>query len=153
MYDVIVVGGRCGEPRRLCSSRDKATRSCWPTGAHFPARSHRVTSSTSKDRCCFRHSGLLDRLLATGCPPIRKFTMDLGDFPLTGTELEMDGVAFGYGPRRKILDSLLIDAASEAGVEFRSNDSVERYLSEQDHITGVRGIDARTRSPARNTRA
>jgi hypothetical protein len=30
-------------------------------------------------------------------------TTDLGDFPLTGTNLIHDGVAVGYGPRTRIL--------------------------------------------------
>jgi len=31
--------------------------------------------------------GLLDRIAATNCPPIRLFTQDMGDFPLTGRVL------------------------------------------------------------------
>src|SRR5215469_18642457 len=47
--------------------------------------------------------GLLDRVLATGCPPITSITMDLGDFPLTGRGLVVDGVPVGVAPRRAAL--------------------------------------------------
>ena len=43
----------------------------------------------------------------------------MGDFPLTGTDLAVDGVPLGLGPRRTALDAVLIEAAVEAGAEFR----------------------------------
>jgi 2-polyprenyl-6-methoxyphenol hydroxylase-like FAD-dependent oxidoreductase len=44
--------------------------------------------------------GLLDRVLATGCPPVTRSTTDLGDFALTAGDLAVDGVPMGLGPRR-----------------------------------------------------
>src|SRR5436190_48004 len=121
MYDVIVVGGRCGgAPTAMLLAR-QGYKVLLADRSSFPSELPQGHFVNKQGPLLLQHWGLLDRLLATGCPPIRKFTMDLGDFPLTGTELEMDGVAFGYGPRRKILDALLIEAACEAGVEFRSN--------------------------------
>jgi flavin-dependent dehydrogenase len=63
--------------------------------------------------------GLLDRILATGAPAITSITMDLGDYPLTGRDLVVDGVPVGVAPRRAVLDQAMIDAAIEAGAEFR----------------------------------
>jgi flavin-dependent dehydrogenase len=65
--------------------------------------------------------------------------MDLGDFPLTGTNLVRDGVAFGYGPRRRVLDAILIEAAIASGAEFREGFSVDDYLLDGTTITGIRG--------------
>jgi 2-polyprenyl-6-methoxyphenol hydroxylase-like FAD-dependent oxidoreductase len=63
--------------------------------------------------------GMLDRVLATGCPPITSFTTYMDDFPLTGNDLEVDGVPLGLGPRRSAVDQVLVEAAVEAGAEFR----------------------------------
>jgi flavin-dependent dehydrogenase len=83
--------------------------------------------------------GLLDRVLATGCPPITSITMDLGDFPLTGRGLVVDGVPVGVAPRRAALDKVLIDAAVEAGAEFRDGFGVHDLTFEDGRVTGIRG--------------
>jgi flavin-dependent dehydrogenase len=83
--------------------------------------------------------GLLDRVLATGCPPITSITMDLGDFPLTGRGLAVDGVPVGIAPRRAVLDKVLIDAAIEAGAEFRDRFPVHDLTVEDGRVTGIRG--------------
>ena len=45
----------------------------------------------------------------------------------------------GYGPRRTILDKILVDAAAEAGAEVREAFTVEEILFEDGRVTGVRG--------------
>jgi flavin-dependent dehydrogenase len=83
--------------------------------------------------------GLLDRVLATGAPPITSITMDLGDFPLTGRDLIVDGVPVGIAPRRAALDQVLIDAAIEAGADFRERFPVHELTFEDGRVTGIRG--------------
>jgi flavin-dependent dehydrogenase len=63
----------------------------------------------------------------------------MGDFPLMVRGLEVDGVAWGYAPRRKTLDQILLDAAIAAGVEVRQGFNVDEYLSEDGAIVGIRG--------------
>src|SRR5262245_38264478 len=83
--------------------------------------------------------GVLDRILATGCPAVDTILWDLTGFPLIGRGVAIDGVAFGCGPRRKVLDQILIEAAVEAGAEFRPQFIMEDVLTEDDRVTGVRG--------------
>jgi 2-polyprenyl-6-methoxyphenol hydroxylase-like FAD-dependent oxidoreductase len=85
--------------------------------------------------------GLLERLVAGGCPPVTAMTTDLGDFALTGRDLSADGVALGYAPRRSRLDQLLVEAAVEAGVEFRPGFAVQGFTGEAGRLTGIRGRD------------
>jgi flavin-dependent dehydrogenase len=66
-------------------------------------------------------------------------TVDLGDFPLTGTNLQCDGVALGYAPRRRVLDAILIEAAIAAGAEFRDGFSVDDYLIDSGTVAGISG--------------
>jgi flavin-dependent dehydrogenase len=86
--------------------------------------------------------GLLDKIIAAGAPPSATLISDLGDFPLVGTDLIVDGVAWGYGPRRKVLDHILVEAAVAAGAELREGFAVEGFLADGDRITGIRGRSA-----------
>jgi hypothetical protein len=45
--------------------------------------------------------------------------------PLVARDLVVDGIAAAYGPRRIVLDKLLVDAAVEAGVELRDGFATE----------------------------
>jgi 2-polyprenyl-6-methoxyphenol hydroxylase-like FAD-dependent oxidoreductase len=83
--------------------------------------------------------GLLEQIKETGCPPVRTYTIDLGDFPLTGTGPNLGDEYAEYGPRRYVLDKLLLEAASEAGVEVREAFSVRELLSEDGRVEGIRG--------------
>jgi len=65
-------------------------------------------------------------------------TVAMGDFPLTGDDLAVDGVAFAYGPRRTVLDRALVDAAVEAGAELRDDTTVQDYLFDDGRVSGIR---------------
>ena len=147
MRDVIVVGARCaGAPTAMLLARkghdvllvDRATfPSDIPHGhfihRHGPARLARW--------------GLLDRVLATNCPPITSMTLDYGDFPLTAGNLGRDGLPLGLGPRRSALDQVLVTAAVEAGAELREGFPVDEFLADDGRITGVRGRVKATGGP------
>lgn len=139
MYDAIVVGARCAGAatamllaRRgldvLLVDRARLPRDI-PHGhfihRHGPARLHEW--------------GLLDRVLATGCPPVMSFVEDLGDFALTGSDLVVDGVPVGLGPRRAALDAVLVDAAVEAGATLRVGFPVRELVFDGTRVVGVRG--------------
>jgi 2-polyprenyl-6-methoxyphenol hydroxylase-like FAD-dependent oxidoreductase len=87
--------------------------------------------------------GLLERVVATNCPPITTHLTDFGDFPLIGRDIGVGNVAWGYGPRRSLLDWVLVEAAIEAGVEFRPQFTVESLLGDGDWVQGIRGRDNR----------
>ncbi len=82
--------------------------------------------------------GLLDRVLATGCPPIDTYSFDFGPFTISGAP-GTDDSPVAYGPRRTVLDKLLVDAASEAGAEVREGFTVEDVVIDDGRATGVRG--------------
>jgi 2-polyprenyl-6-methoxyphenol hydroxylase-like FAD-dependent oxidoreductase len=83
--------------------------------------------------------GILDRLIASNCPPIPRIRFDLGPFVLEGTPPPFEGCTAAYAPRRHILDTLLVEAAAAAGVEMRKHFAVEEVLSDDQRVTGVRG--------------
>ena len=83
--------------------------------------------------------GILEQLEATNCPPVTRYSYDFGPITIAGTPRPTDGVAIGYGPRRLVLDAMLIDAAVAAGAEFRESFTVEEILVEDGCVTGIRG--------------
>ena len=140
MYDAIVIGARCaGSPAAMLLARrgfkvllvDKATfpsdtistHILWPHGAEILGR-----------------WGLLQRLAATGVPPIcRRMTFDVGPFALRGTIPDANGGRGGFCPRRTVLDALLINAAAESGADVREGFTVDELLMADDTVIGIRG--------------
>jgi 2-polyprenyl-6-methoxyphenol hydroxylase-like FAD-dependent oxidoreductase len=140
MYDAIIVGARCaGSPTAMLLARkgyrvvlvDKATfpsdaistHIIWPHGAE------------TMDRW-----GLLDRLAATGCPPIAlQLIFDVGPFALQGGVTDTNGGRGGFCPRRTVLDKLLVDAAVAAGAELREEFIVEGLVWEGERVVGIKG--------------
>jgi 2-polyprenyl-6-methoxyphenol hydroxylase-like FAD-dependent oxidoreductase len=140
MYDAIVIGARCaGSPTAMLLARrgftvllvDRATfpsdtistHILWPHGAEILGR-----------------WGLLQRLAATGVPPIcRPMTFDVGPFALCGTIPDANDGMGGFCPRRTVLDALLVRAAAESGVDVREGFAVHELLVEADSVVGIRG--------------
>jgi 2-polyprenyl-6-methoxyphenol hydroxylase-like FAD-dependent oxidoreductase len=146
MFDIIVVGARCaGAPTALLLAR-KGYKVLLVDRATFPSDICHGHYIHRRGPCHLAEWGLLERVAAIG-PAVTTMTFDLGDFPLVGTDLCLDGVAFGYGPRRSLLDALLIDAAIEAGVEFRSGVTVDGFTTDGDRVTGIRARTSHPRAP------
>jgi flavin-dependent dehydrogenase len=137
-YDAVIVGARCAGASTALLLARRGYRVLLVDRASFP-------SEIPHGHYIHRHGprrlwkwGLLDRIAAM-CPPVTSITLDMGDFPLVGRDLVVDGVAAGYGPRRSTLDGLLVEAACAAGAELRQRFSVTGLLREGDTVTGIRG--------------
>ena len=139
MFDVIVVGARCGGAATALLLARKGFKVLVVDRARFPSEIPRGHFIQRQGPALLQRWGLLGDIVKSGCPPVTTVTTDFGDFPLTGTNLVRDGVALGYGPRRRVLDTILIEAAISSGVEFRDAFSVEDYVSDGAAITGIRG--------------
>src|SRR5439155_18941975 len=114
-YDAIVIGARCaGSPTAMLLAR-KGYRVLLVDRATFPSDSFRNHVILHRGTVLLHRWGLLERVIAAGTPPLRKLTLDFGDFPLSGYPPRGDGVDAEYGPRRSLLDKILVDAAAEAG--------------------------------------
>ena len=136
-YDAIVVGARCAGAATAMLLARRGFDVLLVDRARFPSEiphGHYIRTHGPPRLAAW---GLLDRVLATGAPPITSITMDLGDFPLTGRGLVVDGIPVGVAPRRAALDQVLIDAAIEAGVEFRDGFPVHDLMFEDDRVTGI----------------
>ncbi len=139
MYDAIVVGARCaGSPTAMLLAR-KGYRVLLVDRATFPSDTISTHGITHRGLLRVKNWGLYARLAATNCPEASKRTVDIGDFPLTGTLAKADGVAGALCPRRTILDKILVDAAVEAGAELRQGSSVrELVFGEDGRVAGIK---------------
>ena len=140
LYDVIVVGARCaGSPTAMLLAR-KGYRTLLVDRASFPSDTVSTHLVHPPGLGALERWGLLDTLVATGCPPIHTYSFDLGPFDISGTPGSGNGVSdVAYAPRRTVLDKLLIDAASEAGAEVREGFVVEEVVMDGERVAGVRG--------------
>src|SRR5258707_3367831 len=115
-HDVIVVGARCaGSPTAMLLAR-KGYRVLVVDRATFPSDTVSTHVLHPLGVAALERWGLLQRLIATGCPPIHTYTFDFGPFTLQGSPGTKDSPV-AYCPRRTILDKMLVNAAAEAGVE------------------------------------
>jgi len=137
VYDVIVIGARCaGSPTAMLLARagynvlllDRAT---------FPSDKLSTHYIQPMGVQYLEDWGLLERVVATCVPAIRTFSVFVGGAPVPTPPLERPA----YCPRRYLLDSILVDAAVEAGAELRSGFRVEEVAMEGERVMGIAGRD------------
>ena len=137
-YDAIVIGARCaGSPTAMLLARaghkvlvvDRAT---------FPSDTVSTHLIHPPGVAALERWGLLDALKQTGCPPIDTYLFDMGPVTLTGSPGTPDN-PISYGPRRTVLDKILVDAAADSGAEVREAFTVEEVVVEDGRVTGIRG--------------
>src|SRR6516162_8774122 len=93
MFDVIVVGARCaGSPTAMLLAR-RGYRVLLVDRATFPSDTISTHFIWQHGMACLKRWGLLDRVLATNCPPFRSFGLDLGAYQLIGEPPAADGMA------------------------------------------------------------
>jgi flavin-dependent dehydrogenase len=139
MYDVIVVGARCaGSPTAMLLAR-KGYRVLLLDKATFPSDIMSTHYIHQPGIAQLKRWGLLDKVIASNCPPISKAALDFGPFALSGSPPPADGIGDAYCPRRTVLDKLLVDAAVEAGAELCEGFAVREILMNGERVTGIYG--------------
>ncbi|WP_246633108.1 FAD-dependent oxidoreductase [Pseudonocardia nigra] len=135
-YDVIVVGARCaGGSTSLLMAR-AGLRVLLIDRADFPSDtvSGHMIKLAGVER--LQRWGLLDAVLASGCPRIEGHIVDFG---VQRLQVPSDpGALTPLAPRRTVLDDLLLHAAADAGTDVALQTSLTGLLSDGDRVTGVR---------------
>jgi flavin-dependent dehydrogenase len=117
-WDVIIIGGRvAGASTALLLARagmrvlvvERSRRGADTVSTHALMRGGVLQ---------LHRWGLLDRVAATGAPPVRRVTFHYGHDSMPVTLKPYAGVDALYGPRRTVLDALLVGAAEKAGASF-----------------------------------
>lgn len=142
--DVVVVGARCaGAPLAMLLSRaglrvlvvDKARWGSDILNGH-------VIKQAGVSR--LMEWDLLDRVLATGVPPVRLLRLVLGN--LCHENPNHPGAPPLIAPRRYELDRILAEASAAAGAEVRMETVLEQLLIESGRVVGALVSDRHGRS-------
>jgi 2-polyprenyl-6-methoxyphenol hydroxylase-like FAD-dependent oxidoreductase len=138
-FDVIVVGARCaGAPLAMLLAR-QGFRTLLVDRATFPSDTVSTHVIHPPGAAALQRWGLLDQVVATGCPPVGRYSFDFGPVTVAGAPGTAES-PYAYAPRRTLLDKILLDAAAAAGAEVRQNFSVDELLTAEDgRVTGIRG--------------
>ena len=139
MYDVIVVGARVAGSSTAMLLARKGFKVLLLERATFPSDMLSTHQVQLPGVARLKRWGLLDRVMASGAPATRHVRFDAAGTVLEGHYPSFGGVDALYSPRRTILDKILVDAAREAGAEVREGFVVEEVLTNNGHITGIRG--------------
>ena len=90
--------------------------------------------------------GLLDAVIAADTPPVKRTTFRYANDVVTVEIQPSFGVDALYAPRRTVLDRLLVDAATAAGVDTRFRSAVTHLCRDRDGT--VNGVAGRSRDGA-----
>jgi 2-polyprenyl-6-methoxyphenol hydroxylase-like FAD-dependent oxidoreductase len=140
-YDVIIVGARCaGSPLGMLLAR--AGRSILVVDrATFPSDCLSTHFIQPQGVGLLAKWGLVRRLLATRCPPLRG--LKFNGPPGVNQDIEFPAPAIGLCPRRSIIDNILVEAAREAGAEVREGFSMQDLVHDANgRVAGISGRDA-----------
>jgi flavin-dependent dehydrogenase len=139
VYDAIVIGARvAGSPTAMLLAR-KGYRVLLVDRANFPSDTLSTHQIQLPGGAALKRWGLLERVVATGLSAAEHVRMEMEGILVEGQFPIMEGVTGVYSPRRTLLDKILLDAASEAGVEIRTDCLIQELLWEDGHVVGVRG--------------
>ena len=146
MDDVIVVGGRCaGAPLAMLLARAGMKVRVIERSAQLGdvVSGHMIVSAGTAR---LRAWGLLDAVLATGCPPVADAAFLVGGElvpeepaaePAPGGQPAGGARYPAVAPRRTVLDPLLLDAARQAGAAVEMGTTVRGLRSDGARVTGV----------------
>jgi 2-polyprenyl-6-methoxyphenol hydroxylase-like FAD-dependent oxidoreductase len=137
-HDVIVVGARCAGSSTAMLLARYGYRVLLVDRSTFPSDTVSTHLIHPPGVAALQRWGLLDRVIATGCPPIDTYAFDFGPFTLSGSPGDAD-FPVAYAPRRTALDELLVDAAAESGAEIREGFTVNELVTENGAVVGIRG--------------
>ncbi|MEU8266040.1 FAD-dependent oxidoreductase [Sphaerisporangium sp. NPDC049002] len=139
MYDVIVVGGgvtgaasaallaRQGLRVMLC---DRAKLAAPAVSTHFFGPS--VLAFLER-------LGVLDEVLATGAPPLRRWHLEVEGGYYGAPMLPRSAHPYNLCVRRQTLSGILLSAARRHGAEIRERRPVRSLRWEGDQVTGIEG--------------
>jgi flavin-dependent dehydrogenase len=138
--DVVVVGARCAGAATAMLLAERGHDVVVVDRAAFPSdtvSTHAIarTGVVQLDRW-----GLLERVLDSGAPAVRDVAFHSNGSTIHRTIKERHGRDFVVAPRRTALDSILVDAAAEAGARIHTGVTVEGVRrDDQGRVQGVYG--------------
>ncbi|MFC5186772.1 NAD(P)/FAD-dependent oxidoreductase [Actinomadura harenae] len=119
VFDVIVVGARCAGAVTAMLLARAGHKILLLDRAHFPSDTLSTHYVHQPGLAHLHRWGLLEEVLATGCPTLTSLSFHSPGVRLAGPAPTLGAITGGCAPRRLVLDHILVRAAVEAGAEFR----------------------------------
>lgn len=140
-FDVLIVGARCaGAATALLLARKGLRVLAIDRGDY--GQDTLSTHALMRGAVLQLHRwGLLPRLLEFGTPAIRSTTFHYAEEAIEIAIRPADGLEALYAPRRTVLDTILVDAAWEAGAEIRHRHSLAALICDGTRVTGALVLD------------
>jgi len=146
-YDVVVVGARAAGAATALLLGRLGHDVVLVDRTIFPADTVSTHQIARPGVVQLNRWGLLEAVLASGAPAIRQVTFTAAGESVTRAVKDKNGVDLLVAPRRYILDTIVAEAAAQAGVHMRFGVTVNGVrLDDAGRATGVYGHD-RTGAP------
>jgi menaquinone-9 beta-reductase len=145
-FDVIVVGARCaGAPLAAMLAR-AGLRVCVVDKDRFP--SDTLSTHAIQPACVqvLERVGALDSLLKVAPPMVRGRMVFEEDVALIDDVVAITGAPL-LSVRRVTLDEILVDTASEAGAEVRTQTPITGLVTDRGRVAGVMTAKGELRAP------
>jgi 2-polyprenyl-6-methoxyphenol hydroxylase-like FAD-dependent oxidoreductase len=141
-HDVVVVGARAaGSATALLLARlghDVVV----VDRSHLPSDTLSTHAISRSGTVQLARWGLLDDVLASGAPAIREVVFHIRGEAVRREVRDRGGVDHVIAPRRHVLDTILADAASDAGADVRFGVTVDDVRRRPDgRVAGITGRD------------
>ncbi|MFB6130762.1 MAG: NAD(P)/FAD-dependent oxidoreductase [Salinigranum sp.] len=141
-YDVVVVGARCAGSATALELARCGYDVLVVDRARFPSDTLSTHYVQQRGASKLAEWGLLRRLERAGAPLVPSNRWVVDGIEVEGTPPAAAHASSAIGPRRRLLDGMLVDAARDAGADVREGFTVERLLWRDDRVAGVSGRDA-----------
>jgi menaquinone-9 beta-reductase len=145
-FDVIVVGARCaGAPLAAMLAR-AGLRVCVVDKDRFPSDTLSTHAIQPAGVQVLERVGALDSLLKVAPPMVRGRMVFEEDVALIDDVVAITGAPL-LSVRRVTLDEILVDTASEAGAEVRTQTPVTGLVTDRGRVAGVMTAKGELRAP------
>ncbi|GAA3219170.1 NAD(P)/FAD-dependent oxidoreductase [Actinocorallia longicatena] len=138
MYDAVIVGARCAGAGTALLLAQRGYRVLLIDRAAFPSDTMSTLYIHPPGVALLARWGVLDEVVASGCPALDTITYDVGGLRLAAPAPATAYAKACYAPRRQVLDGLLVRAAVAAGAEFTDRTSAREPVWSDGRVTGVR---------------
>lgn len=144
-WDVIVVGARVAGSATALQLARKGHRVLLVDRNRFPSDTLSTHVLQLSGLQVLSDLGLLERVKATGAPPISRFRLQAGPVILAGSPVPSGSIGDTLCVRRTRLDAILVEAAQRAGAEVREHFAFQDVVTKGASVTGIeaRSVEGR----------
>jgi flavin-dependent dehydrogenase len=135
--DVVVVGCRPAGASTAIALAQHGRKVIALDRAKFPSDTLSTHIMTPKVVATVQRLGALDRVLATGAPPLRSFRIYAEDYEPVAHYQTPEGIDYGISVRRPEFDAALVDTARETGVHVWEGSKAVRPFWAGGRLAGV----------------